>query len=1208
MVERQERRIPSPGPRPYGDDLADCFYGRKPEIAMIMDRVHGQRLSVLVAESASGKTSLLQAGVIPELRMLRLRGRAAGGGLLPQFPLLLNQWLGRASGARRTEFVRLLATEIDRYLESCVEWYRRGRAGDDTLMAAAECEIASITKARAAVQQTAVQLQLGAVDAATGQLLPLETDGQARDDDRKMARNVYALVSALAGALENVLLVLDQFEEVLGDPVIGRQATIAVETIFENCRDNVRQFISMRNDSIHLLDPLEKQSILEGKRRVSITKLAAPAVNTIVAEMSKFAQLTWTDPADRERLVGTFTTQRPPRDVNLLGLQVVLADLFGSLIARGATEIGIDDIRAYCRDSLGMPPGALDVWLDAHPDPDNPAEMRNGELAEIAPRKWIDRCLDGSVAGSHAAAALGAAIWPGQIKPMIMRMADWLVTPSGLKRPMTLGELEKMAFRDDLEKRSVAGSAKEWSGPRLEAVLERTCKTALARLVDGHVLKERGGTSEKTYELVHDQFGRPLRQWAALFSQSPAADLASPFEIADRPFDWHGPLRGSLADGRMEDIAWVGCKVNRVDFSGVTIVNCDFRRTAFERCTFDADTVLKNCTFEGALFEGCTFTGTTFESCDLDVIRIATSTLENVTITGENMRSATVAECRVRQLRFAGIAEKPLTMRNFELLDCKLEERVTFELCSLDGATIGTDADAAPGRVIPAGDMTFIDCDLAGAEFSNLSFERGRLELHGGAARGAVFTRIITGKAAATGGCLFDAVALTGAVFLACELRSSEFRGTEVPVGNTQMTEASTVVFRQLGSDDDSSPTILDDVLFRNLDMENFSIDGCSIEGPIVFDNCRASGGTIRGSKTNASQRVRGSITFRGGCDLAALELNALDLTGETLNIDGCKAPGIYFEKVTLAGRGARWSARFLQTDMPGALFLDCHIEHASFSGSDEKKSALDSLVIRGTEDGASTIANCQFDRVSMESFTIENSTVAGEIEFRNSILAGGTIGNSNVEGEVERKPMRVNATLRFEESDLRAFEVANVTFAPGAQLISTRCDCRGAYFGDSTFQHDGTSTAPPLLIDDVDLSGCVFVGCVLPKAAFVGRGDTRLTPALGIVFRNNEVGEIAFRDYDCDGASFEGVSVSAGMFFEECSLLRSRFARIHVSGDRAMCDVRRSDVLYAEIEDALLESAASSRPALAMLPEQLDASKAAAAIRKNLRFADRKS
>ena len=54
-----------------------------------------------------------------------------------------------------------------------------------------------------------------------------------------------------------------------------------------------------------------------------------------------------------------------------------------------------------------------------------------------------------------------------------------------------------------------------------------TYQLALRRLVnDGHILKERGGeTGDKCYELVHDQFGEPLKKWAQDFSNTPKANL-----------------------------------------------------------------------------------------------------------------------------------------------------------------------------------------------------------------------------------------------------------------------------------------------------------------------------------------------------------------------------------------------------------------------------------------------------------------------------------------------------------------------------------------------------------------------------------------------------------------------------------------------------------------------------------------------------------
>jgi len=157
--------------------------------------------------------------------------------------------------------------------------------------------------------------------------------------------------------------------------------------------------------------------------------------------------------------------------------------------------------------------------------------------------------------------------------------------------------------------------------------------------------------------------------------------------------------------------------------------------------------------------------------------------------------------------------------------------------------------------------------------------------------------------------------------------------------------------------------------------------------------------------------------------------------------------------------------------------------------------------------------------------------------------------------------------------------------------------------FDGTIFPSDGADGQPALLMNAVDLRGCVFAGCALPTASFTGGGeDAPLTPAWGLVFRGNQVGEVAFSQYDCDGASFETVDVQRRLSFEDCSLLRSKFSGITASHEGAMLDLSTSDVLYAEIDDALLDS-----PSIAIRPEQREASKSAAIDRPRLRLTTRK-
>jgi uncharacterized protein YjbI with pentapeptide repeats len=210
---------------------------------------------------------------------------------------------------------------------------------------------------------------------------------------------------------------------------------------------------------------------------------------------------------------------------------------------------------------------------------------------------------------------------------------------------------------------------------------------------------------------------------------------------------------------------------------------------------------------------------------------------------------------------------------------------------------------------------------------------------------------------------------------------------------------------------------------------------------------------------------------------------------------------------------------------------------------------------------------------------------------------------------------MRVDGSLTFTDCDLSALEVTNVRFAPDARLIATGGNCRGALFSDVDFAATVAGTDPLLRMDGVDLSGTVFVECDFGRASFRGSaGNSHLERAWGLVFRDNRVNDVVFTNYDCDGISVERIDISKTLAFVDCSLLRSKFSRIHASAQGAALDLRESDVLYAEIEQDLLDltvPTASDAPAngsaLAILDGQLKASLSSAEGRKHLRLSDRK-
>jgi Predicted ATPase (AAA+ superfamily) len=66
-LERLSAETPWPGMRPYSEDDAPFFFGREAEVADLLVRIERARLTLLYAQAGLGKTSLIRAGLIPEL-------------------------------------------------------------------------------------------------------------------------------------------------------------------------------------------------------------------------------------------------------------------------------------------------------------------------------------------------------------------------------------------------------------------------------------------------------------------------------------------------------------------------------------------------------------------------------------------------------------------------------------------------------------------------------------------------------------------------------------------------------------------------------------------------------------------------------------------------------------------------------------------------------------------------------------------------------------------------------------------------------------------------------------------------------------------------------------------------------------------------------------------------------------------------------------
>src|SRR6476646_7081172 len=66
---------PYPGIRPFTEFEQRIFFGRDQQIKEILNRLEDTYFAVVIGGSGSGKSSIVNAGVIPALRKKALRGR-----------------------------------------------------------------------------------------------------------------------------------------------------------------------------------------------------------------------------------------------------------------------------------------------------------------------------------------------------------------------------------------------------------------------------------------------------------------------------------------------------------------------------------------------------------------------------------------------------------------------------------------------------------------------------------------------------------------------------------------------------------------------------------------------------------------------------------------------------------------------------------------------------------------------------------------------------------------------------------------------------------------------------------------------------------------------------------------------------------------------------------------------------------------------------
>jgi len=165
-------------------------------------------------------------------------------------------------------------------------------------------------------------------------------------------------------------------------------------------------------------------------------------------------------------------------------------------------------------------------------------------------------------------------------------------------------------------------------GHRRERVLVEECRRfflALKWLQVGNLVRTSPSDDGRNFlALSHDGFGRGLNEWADDNDARPQTALHALTATFGKAFEWPtarvrdpalNPLYNS-ADGNHRlyvNLRWRSCRVvgtptNNVLLRNVVFMNCDLRGTSFERCSFQGVTFV-NCLLDGVQFNDCKVIG-----------------------------------------------------------------------------------------------------------------------------------------------------------------------------------------------------------------------------------------------------------------------------------------------------------------------------------------------------------------------------------------------------------------------------------------------------------------------------------------------------------------------------------------------------------------------------------------------------------------------
>jgi len=647
---------PYKGPMPYAEPDTERFFGREREIDDIADMVRRNRLSIVVAPSGVGKTSVLLAGVIPALRREH-EHELCEGEIVCGPTLVCRDWFGTPADSADAILLAALKTAADQLLQAEKTVFLRPDANEDTVGLKARLE------EEASTLRSILQTQ------------------ESMDSFDEVVRCV--------DATKGLVLVLDQFEDVLRSP--HQKRTLDLIAMIFSHEPRVRVLLSLRREFFMFLHPLEAQIGGLAKRTYYLQSMSTKAVQEIITRPAALNRISISVDAVMtiyQWLGEDGTSERSgnePFAPSLLSLQALLVDIYEFSEDGGGSNLDATLLRNYQKTR----------------------ELEPGLLASYSIEIYIDKVLTRGTTGTSSfdKFARGASHSDKQLllRRLFARLAPALTSGSrpgtpGYKNSVSFSSIVQYILRGDLEmldvrlpadgiamstafdlqhvtldsygrstdpaNTSAAARRLGWSTERTVHVLVAAVGEVLRRLSAGNVVRMIGSGPQAVFELAHDGLGPAVLSWSETFRNTPNDALASHTRVNGLMFRWP---TGSLADHLVvDDVCWSGCSIENQQFVAVTFNNCDLPATIFRRCSFIGCSFV-DCNLNGVMFVQCRFLPARSPADARPLIR------------GGSMLSALISRCEIHHAKFEATRMDGSVFDGNDVLG-----RVDIQRCSLE--------------------------------------------------------------------------------------------------------------------------------------------------------------------------------------------------------------------------------------------------------------------------------------------------------------------------------------------------------------------------------------------------------------------------------------------------------------------------------------------------------------------------------------------